>query len=61
MTDRSFTITRIDPPGPTTALDWEYVADDYDGPGDPRCGLAGSEEEARERVDELWEEASACD
>jgi hypothetical protein len=58
-TYRNFTIEYRPKPVPTTAFDWQFCADDYDGPGDVRCGFAGSEEAAKERVDELLEEAGS--
>jgi hypothetical protein len=58
MNYRSFTIDYRPKPVPTTALDWQFYADGYDGPGDKRCGLAGSEEAAKATVDELIEEGA---
>lgn len=29
---------------------------DYDGPGDPRCWFAESYDEAKQQVDEWWED-----
>lgn len=62
MNYREFTIDYVPKPVPTTAFDWLYAADDYDGApdsGDRRCGFAGSEEQAKAAIDELLEEAGA--
>ena len=42
-------------PKPTrsTALDWDYVAEDYEGPGDNRFGEAGSQDEAEVAIEAL--------
>jgi hypothetical protein len=36
MNYRNFTIDYRPKPVPTTALDWQFCADGYDGPGDGR-------------------------
>ena len=59
MNYRGYTIDYRPKPVPTTALDWQFCADAYDGPGDRRCGLAGSEEAAKRMIDEIEEEAAA--
>ena len=41
---------RVPKPGP---LDWEWVADEYDGPGDTRHGNASTREEAISEI-EAW-------
>jgi hypothetical protein len=50
---RNYTITTRPKPVPTTAFDVEFVHDDYDGPGDVRCGVAPSVEAAMAAIDEL--------
>jgi hypothetical protein len=45
------------PPIPIRRHDWSFWHDDYDGPGDPRCGTAESLEAARRAVDEHEEES----
>ena len=53
---RGYVITRNPPPIPTRKFDWEYCHEDYDGPGDNRCGVAASEEAAKAEIDELEDE-----
>ena len=50
---RGYTIEYRQKPVPTDAFDWQFVAADYDGPPDPRCGCAASEQACREMIDEL--------
>jgi len=38
--------------------EWEYVHEDYDGPGDPRCGYARSLGECREKINDLEDEGA---
>lgn len=44
------------PPVPFRYGIWTYAHDDYDGPGDRRCGWALTFEQACDEVDELEEE-----
>ena len=44
------------PPVPTRALDWEWVSDDYGGPGDDSHGYAPTKEAAIAAVEEWVEE-----
>ncbi|MEO8269201.1 MAG: hypothetical protein ABI557_05745 [Aureliella sp.] len=50
---REYTIKRTDPRPPVTGHDWCYTHDDYDGPGDRRCGTAATVQAAKEMVDDL--------
>jgi hypothetical protein len=43
------------PPMPLRTCDWLWVSEDYDGPGDDRCGTAASYEDAVAEV-EAWVE-----
>jgi hypothetical protein len=55
MTAR-YGLYRIDydpPPIPDRRFDWSYVHDQYDGPGDRRCGRAESLDDARNEIDAL--------
>ena len=56
MKYRNYTIKPTDPqpPIPDRRHDWCYVHDDYDGPGDHRCGTAASAEDCRRAVDEIY-------
>ena len=49
---RGYTIEFNAKPIPDRSHDWEWVADDYDGPGDDRCGTASSEADAMKQIDE---------
>jgi hypothetical protein len=44
------------PPIPTPWPLFEYVHKNYDGPGDGRCGVAESLEDAMREIDELEDE-----
>ncbi len=41
------------PPIPTRTEDWQFVHEDYDGPGDPRCGSAASLDACKQEIDEI--------
>jgi hypothetical protein len=43
-------------PIPFRGFDWDFEAEDYDGPGDPRCGSARSIAECEREIDYMWEE-----
>lgn len=54
---RGYRITYDPKPVPARCgVDWSWVHDDYDGPGDPRCGASGSIEAAVADIDELEDE-----
>jgi hypothetical protein len=44
------------PPIPIRTMDWGYVADGYDGPGDPRHGNCASRGACVEAIEEWVEE-----
>lgn len=50
---KGYTISYRAKPIPDSSSDWEYSADDYDGPGDPRAGTAASLDQAKAEIDEL--------
>ena len=43
-------------PGPPVC-DWDWVHQDYDGPGDRRCGAEHSREDCFDAIDELEDDA----
>lgn len=49
---RGYTISYWAKPIPIRNFDWDFVHDDYDGPGDLRCGSAPSVEAAKAEIDE---------
>ena len=40
------------PPIPDRIADWHFVHEDYDGPGDSRCGFASSVAECIRQIEE---------
>jgi len=42
-------------PIPDRSLDWSFFHDNYDGPGNPLCGFAATEEDAKAQIDEIDE------
>lgn len=57
MMYRGFEITHDPKPIPIREHDWDWAHEEYDGPGDRRCGTAASPEAARAAIDELLEES----
>lgn len=53
----AYTIDYDPPPIPIRAHDWRFVHDDYDGPGDRRCGTAASVEACIAEIDEIEADA----
>lgn len=53
MTYRGYVITYDPPPIPDRGSDFQFSHVDYDGPGDRRCGTAGSLADTHERIDEI--------
>lgn len=53
---RNCTITYNPKPIPIRDLDWDWVHDDYDGPGDNRYGSASSELSCKEQIDDCLAE-----
>lgn len=49
---RGYSITYWAKPIPDRRWDWDWVHDQYDGEGDPRCGQAASLGQAMADVDE---------
>lgn len=56
QTYRGFRIDYDPPPIPDRNHDWRWASEDYDGPGDRRCGTSKSLPAARQDIDELLEE-----
>ena len=56
MRYQSYHITYWPPPIPDRNHDYQFSHDDYDGPGDRRCGSAKSVEDAQKKIDEIEEE-----
>lgn len=44
------------PPIPTRAHDWHWYHDEYDGPGDRRCGSGPSVEDCKAQIDEALDD-----
>ena len=44
------------PPIPIRNMDWHYVHENYDGPGDPRYGHAESYQACLDAIDEIEDE-----
>jgi hypothetical protein len=56
---KEYKITYDRKPYPTSAFDFDFAHEDYDGAPDShdvRCGNAGSIEEAKEAIDEIIED-----
>jgi len=53
---RNFRIEYDPPPIPDRNHDWRWAHEDYDGPGDRRCGTSKSLEAAKQDIDALCEE-----
>ena len=53
MKYKGYTITHNPKPIPVRSHDYDFVHEDYDGYGDPRCGTAASVEAAKEEIDEI--------
>jgi len=51
---RNFWIEYDPPPIPDRNHDWRWAHEDYDGPGDRRCGTSASLEAARAEIDEWY-------
>ena len=56
-TYREFTISHNPKPIPSRKHDWDWCHNDYDGPGDNRCGTSGSVRDAYQRIDDLISDA----
>jgi len=56
MRYRDYVIEWNPKPIPTRKHDWDFVHDDYDGPGDRRCGTAASIVAAKVEIDNLEDE-----
>lgn len=59
---RGYTIEYDPPPIGIRSCDWQFCADGYDGaPGsnDIRCGTASSEQDAKNKIDEIIEELAS--
>jgi len=52
---RGYRIEYNPKPIPTRAHDWDWTHEDYDGPGDSRCGTSPSIEAAKVAIDECEE------
>lgn len=53
---KGFVLSYNPKPIPTRAFDYDFVHEDYDGPGDNRCGAAESPAGCRYEIDLLLEE-----
>lgn len=53
---RGFSFSYWRKPIPTSAFDYDFVHDDYDGPGDPRCGNGKSIEDCKEQIDGILDD-----
>ena len=51
MKHGDYLITYNPKPIPSRQHDWDWCHQDYDGPGDPRCGTAPTEQKAKEAAD----------
>ncbi len=61
MIYRNHRIDPIRPPGPTD-IRWEWIIDEYGGPGDTRCGYGISIEDCVRQIDEqILDEDTAAD
>lgn len=56
MTYRSFRIEYDPPPIPDRNHDWQWAHQDYDGPGDSRCGTSSSLEASKVAIDEWYDD-----
>jgi hypothetical protein len=54
MMYRNYVIVYQPPPIPARNFDYQFCHDSYDGPGDNRCGFAGSLEDAKAKIDEIY-------
>ena len=50
---RNYVIEWNPKPIPNRKHDWDWVHEDYDGPGDKRCGTAASAAVAKVEIDNL--------
>lgn len=50
---KGYVISYNPPPIPVRDFDYVYCHTDYDGPGDPRCGVTSSIEDAKREIDEF--------
>jgi hypothetical protein len=50
---QGYTITRNPKPGPSNSFDWDWVHDDYQGPGDDRCGWSASLADAERAIEQI--------
>lgn len=53
---RGFTIDHAPPPIPDRSHDWQFAHEDYDGPGDKRCGTGANVEDCKQQIDEILED-----
>lgn len=59
---RGYTIEYDPPPIGIRSCDWQFSADGYDGAPDSndiRCGTASSEQDAKNKIDEIIEELAS--
>ncbi len=52
-TYRGFSFSYWRKPIPTAAFDHDFVHEDYDGPGDNRCGNGRSVEDCKAQIDDI--------
>ena len=52
-TYRGFVLTYWAKPIPYRDCDYDFCHEDYDGPGDPRCGSGPSIADCRDQIDEI--------
>lgn len=52
QTYRGYSIVRNIKPVPDRRHDWDWCHEDYDGPGDPRCGTGESVSDCIEQINE---------
>lgn len=50
---KDYSITYDPKPVPDRDFDFDWVHNNYDGPGDSRCGNAASLVEAKKQIDEI--------
>ena len=53
---RGFKFNYLPKPIPSKFFDYDFYHEDYDGPGDPRCGNGESIEDCKARIDEILED-----
>jgi len=55
---RGYNIRHNPPPANLPQANWQFEADDYDGPGDGRIGFGPTLDDCKQQIDEMEDDES---